>query len=257
MIICSFLILFALFIVFHFRLYLHLFPRHRLIILMYHQIKPTSDDDLTVSLKNIEQQMEYLATQNFKSYFFKELPENKPLRKKSIIITFDDGYQNNYTYLLPILEKYQLKATIFIATKFVEKGYKHHKIMSYDTLKKLPSQNIEIALHTHSHHNIKEISPDAAINDILENMQKLEKHNIPFTKALAYPYGRYYKNLNEKKYFFSLLNNIGIKYATRIGNKNNFYPTAHPYELCRIDIRGNDNLHQFKKKLFWGKLKLF
>jgi hypothetical protein len=55
---------------------------------MYHQIDFTSDDDLVVTLENLEKQFSYLQKKNFISLFFSDLPKNKN-RSKKIIITFE------------------------------------------------------------------------------------------------------------------------------------------------------------------------
>lgn len=248
------LLVLATFVVLYFRLYLFAFPQNRLVILMYHQVEPETHEDLTVSLQSLEQQFSYLSKEKYTSKFFSEL--DTPT-KKNIIITFDDGYRNNFDYLPPLLEKYNLKATIFIPTAFIEKGYKDFKMMTFEEIRKLDQKYFEIALHSHSHENLKHVSADFAEKDLKRNMEILEAQNIKYSRVLAYPYGKYPVKKSEKTNFFSILKEIGIDFAVRIGNKINYFPTWHPYELCRIDIKGKDSLIKFKLKLIFGRLKLF
>ncbi|NIF07913.1 polysaccharide deacetylase family protein [Chryseobacterium sp. Tr-659] len=247
------LIVLMVFIVVYFRLYLFVFPGNRLVILMYHQVEKESHEDLTVSLHNLEQQFSYLS-QKYTSYFFSELHLTS---KKNIIITFDDGYKNNFEFLPPLLKKYNLKATIFIPTGFIEKGYKNYPMMTFDEIRNLDKNHFEIALHSHSHENLKNVSVDFLEKDLKKNMEILDAENIEYSRVLAYPYGKYPQKEIEKSAFFSILKKIGIEFAVRIGNKVNYYPTQHPYELCRIDIKGKDSLIKFKLKLIFGRLKLF
>jgi peptidoglycan/xylan/chitin deacetylase (PgdA/CDA1 family) len=242
------------FIVIYFRLYLFLFPKNRLVILMYHQIEKETHEDLTVSLRNIEKQFEYLNRKKYTSKFFSELPF---LSKKNIIITFDDGYKNNYDYLPSLLKKHHLKATIFIPTQFIQGGYKDYKMMTFEELRNLDKDYFEIALHSHSHQNFRNISAADAENDLKTNMKILEYEGIGYSKVLAYPYGKYPKKNPDKAFLFSTLKKSGITYAVRIGNKVNYFPSKKPYELCRIDIKGTDSLIHFKLKLIFGRLKLF
>lgn len=244
----------SLFMIIYFRLYLYLFPKKRLIILMYHQIAEESHEDLTVSVTNLEKQFKYLSKTKYHSKFFSEL--NIPCRR-SIIITFDDGYKNNEMYLPYLLEKYKLKATLFIATEFIQKGYKNNEMMTFEEIRNLNRNHFEIALHSHSHENFRNISADFIGNDLQKNMQILDDENIQYSKVLAYPYGKYPKKDPEKKDVFSVLQHLGIQYAVRIGNKINYFPTRKPYELCRIDIKGKDTLIHFKLKLIFGRLKMF
>lgn len=246
------LILLGLFL--YFRLYLYLFPRNRLTILMYHKVEEISNDDLTVSLKNISKQFEYLQQKGYRSKFFKEI---KVLERRSIIITFDDGYKNNFIYLPQLLEKYNLKASLFITTKFIEENPSKYEMMTFHEMRSLDQKYFEIGLHSHAHDNFQNSSIDFIENDLKENMKVLEQELIPFSKVLAYPYGRYPDKNPTKKDFFSLLRLLGIEFAARVGNKINYFPTSSPYELCRIDVKGSDTLLKFKLKLILGKLKLF
>lgn len=248
------LFLLIIFIIVYFRLYLFVFPKNRLTILMYHQVKKETDEDLTVSLENLEKQFQYLRKKNYKSKFFSEL---NTLGKKSIILTFDDGYKNNFDYLPSLLKKYGLKATIFIPTKFIQEGYENSEMMSFEDIRNLDKTYFEIALHSHNHQNFRNIPVDFLENDLKTNMQILDRENIGYSKVLAYPYGKYPKENVEKMKVFSVLKNLGIEFAVRIGNKVNYFPTQKPYELCRIDIKGKDSIIKFKLKLIFGRLKLF
>lgn len=243
-----------LFFILYFRMYLFLFPKNRLVILMYHQIEKESREDLTVSLKNIEEQFKYLSTKKYTSKFFSDIHTLTP---KSIIITFDDGYKNNYTYLPELLKKYNLKATIFIPTEFIWAGYKDNEMMTFKDIRNLDKNYFEIALHSHSHQNFRNSTADFIAHDLKENMQILDREGITYSKVLAYPYGKYTKGNPEKSVIFSVFKKLGITYAVRIGNKVNYFPSQSPYELCRIDIKGKDSLIHFKLKLIFGRLKLF
>ncbi|MDQ1855896.1 polysaccharide deacetylase family protein [Chryseobacterium sp. WLY505] len=247
-------LLLAVFIVVYFRLYLFAVPYNRLVILMYHQVEKESHEDLTVSLKNLEQQLSYLSSKKYTSYFFSELTLSA---KRNVIITFDDGYRNNLEYLPSLLEKYHLKATIFIPTGFIEKGYNNYPMMTFDEIRSLDQKYFEIALHSHAHENVRNVSLDFIEKDLKKNMEILDAHNIRYSKVLAYPYGKYPQKKHDKLAFFSVLEKIGIDFAVRIGNKVNYYPTQRRYELCRIDIKGKDSLIKFKLKLIFGRLKLF
>ncbi|WP_288377367.1 polysaccharide deacetylase family protein [uncultured Chryseobacterium sp.] len=244
----------AVFIVIYFRLYLLAFPHNRLVILMYHQIEKESHEDLTVSLQNLEQQFSYLSRKKYTCQFFSELTAST---KKNIIITFDDGYRNNLEYLPSLLKKYNLKATIFIPTGFIQDGYKNYQMMTFDDIRTLDKDYFEIALHTHSHENLKNRTLDLIEKDLEKNMNILDAQNIAYSKVLAYPFGKYPNKEEEKNAFFSVLKKIGIDFAVRIGNRVNYYPTGHPYELCRVDIKGKDSIIKFKLKLIFGRLKLF
>lgn len=248
------LTLLFIFFIYYFRLFLFLFPKNRLTILMYHQIEKETQDDLTVNLENLEKQFKYFSDKKYDSKFFSEINRSQ---KKSIIITFDDGYKNNFDHLPSLLEKYHLKATLFISTKFIQEGYEDYEIMTFDHIKNLDKKYFEIGLHSHAHENFKNMTTSSIENDLKENMLILDQHNINYSKVLAYPYGKYPKTNPTKENLFKIFKNLGIDFAVRIGNNINYFPTKKPYELCRIDIKGSDSLIKFKAKLILGKIKLF
>ncbi|MCX8525788.1 polysaccharide deacetylase family protein [Chryseobacterium formosus] len=228
-------------------------------ILMYHQVLPQSiapKNDLIVTVENLDEQLNFIKN-NYKTIFFKDLEKEKSTENK-IILTFDDGYYNNLQYLLPLLEKHQLKATIFIPTEYIQKNENNGEkvYMNFDEIKSLNPDLIEIALHSHSHRNFSQLSIEEAEIDLLKNIEILEQNKINFTKVLAYPYGKFPKEKQKKKAFFTLLERIGITSAMRIGNNVDFYPYKNKFEVNRIDIKYGDSLKAFKWKLKFGKTKL-
>lgn len=224
-------------------------------ILMYHLVLPQSiayKNDLIVTVENLEEQLIYIKN-NFKTVFFKDLESSKSVENK-IILTFDDGYYNNLQYLIPLLEKYQLKATIFIPTEFIQNNLNGEErvYMNFDEIKSLNPNLVEIALHSHSHKNFSQMTLSEAEADLLKNIEILEQNEINFTKVLAYPYGKFPK----EKEFFKMLDKIGIESAMRIGNNVASYPFKKRFEVNRIDIKYGDSLKAFKWKLKFGKTKL-
>lgn len=228
-------------------------------ILMYHQVLPQSiayKNDLIVTVENLDKQLTYIKN-NFKTVFFKDLEDSRSVENK-IILTFDDGYYNNLLYLIPLLEKHQLKATIFIPTEFIQNNMNgSEKIyMNFDEIKSLNPNLVEIALHSHSHKNFSQMTLSEAEADLLKNIEILEQNEINFTKVLAYPYGKFPKEKKRKKEFFKMLDKIGIISAMRIGNNVTSYPFKKIFEVNRIDIKYGDSLKTFKWKLKFGKTKL-
>lgn len=228
-------------------------------ILMYHQImteKDRIDNDLIISAEKLDEQLKYIK-QNFETVFFSDLAEKKDTKNK-LIITFDDGYYNNLVYLIPLLIKYELKATICIPTELIEKDLENipGTFMSFDEIKSLPPENVEIALHSHSHSNYAEMSIEDAEEDMRKNIETLEKHQIKFTNILVYPYGKFPKKGIQKKRFFELFEKLNISAGLRIGNNLSSFPWKNKFEVKRINIKGSDSFTTFKRKLRFGKIKL-
>src|SRR4051812_46532559 len=112
----------------------------RLPILMYHNICLSNNESnkLTISIENLEKQLEYLKENNYKTFHFSELENLQTIPKKSIILTFDDVTENQLLYAVPLLEKFDFKASFFIPFSYIGKtdlwNEGSEKIMSIEQL---------------------------------------------------------------------------------------------------------------------------
>src|SRR5690554_8107731 len=92
----------------------------RLPILMYHHVALHDSKDLTISAEKLEAQFSYLAQKEFRTFHFRDLDKwDLSGSKRNIVITFDDAYTSQLQYAVPLLKKYNLKATFFVPLKFV------------------------------------------------------------------------------------------------------------------------------------------
>ena len=121
-------------------------------VLMYHAV---SDDlwgywDLFVSPETMEQELLYLQENGYETIWFEDLSHVEDF-EKPVILTFDDGYDDNYTELYPILQKYQAKATIFVIPRDLGKA---HKMTAAQIQELAQSGLVSIQSHTWSHGNL-------------------------------------------------------------------------------------------------------
>ncbi|MEO6174490.1 MAG: polysaccharide deacetylase family protein [Flavobacterium circumlabens] len=234
-------------------------------ILMYHNISETESNKLTVPLQKLEQQFQYLKNNNFQTFHFKELEKMKAIPKKSIVITFDDVTENQLIYAVPLLEKYNLKASFFIPFFYIGKtdlwinssGIFKNKIMTIEQLKGLDSDRIELGYHSYEHKKYSSLSTLEIESDFLKCEEVIASNNLKVYPVLAYPHGNYPRKGNENAHFKQILAKNNIKFGLRIGNRPNSFPFKDHYEIKRIDIKGQDNLVTFRLKIKLGKLGLF
>ena len=233
-------------------------------VLMYHKIDLTVRDMLTVSMAQFESHLKYLQEFGYQSITTKELLdfwENKTiLPKNPVLITFDDGYVNNLELAYPLLQKYNMTATIFLPTFYLGGTSSWYEggadLMNYEQLKSMNSKVIEFGLHSHKHPNFKHLALEQMREELLTNQQILTQNSINYTPTLAYPYGGRPKKKEVSKAMKTMFAEIGIKAAFRIGNKINSLNPKDVFELKRIDIQGNDSFWVFKTKLKKGRVKL-
>lgn len=233
---------------------------------MYHAVSKSSGDSkgLTISVEKLEEQWAYLVENGYKTYHFSELEtfaKNGNLPKKAVIITFDDVYVNQLENAYPLLQKYNLKATFFIPFDYVGGldvwNTQNETIMSVKDLKSLDSDMVELGVHSFHHGNYASMSIEEVQTDLEKCKAFIDTHDLNVHNILAYPYGKYPKKNPEKSQFFKCLNEQGIGYGLRIGNRINAFPFKNNYEIQRIDMKGEDSLSKFKLKLKFGKRMLF
>jgi peptidoglycan/xylan/chitin deacetylase (PgdA/CDA1 family) len=90
---------------------------------MYHHVNRSQEDSISINPENFEAQIKYLAESGYKSLHLDEYfhyLKKWSIPEKLILITFDDGYGDNFMHAYPILKKYSMKATIFPVTAFVK-----------------------------------------------------------------------------------------------------------------------------------------
>lgn len=231
----------------------------RLPILMYHNVtaNPEKSIGLTISAEKLEKQFQYLVAKGFNTYHFSEWNELINRSGKSVIITFDDVTLNQLEYAVPLLEKYNLKATFFIPFAYVGKTDEWNKgaepIMNVEQLKDL-SKNIELGYHSFYHRAYAKMTSAEITEDFDKCKAFCKENKLEVSPVLAYPYGSFPKKEPLKTPFFQQMKEEGILFALRIGNKINTIPTLNRYELNRIDVKGEESLFLFKFKLRFGKL---
>lgn len=234
-------------------------------VLMYHKIDTVFKDMLTVSVDNFEQHIKYLKVSNYQAITSQELVDfiekKQALPPNPVLITFDDGYVSNLELAYPILQKYGMKATIFLPTAYLGGMSSWYEdgamLMTCEQLKSLDAQTITFGLHSHNHPSFKNLSLAEMQTELETNKHLLTQNGIAFSPVLAYPYGGRPKQKALADAMKKMFQEIGIKAAFRIGNKVNSTDIKDQYELKRIDIQGNDSFWAFKTKLKKGRVKLF
>ena len=161
----------------------------KVLVLNYHMVNPMVIS-LAIDPTDFDWQMKYLVDHGYHTISPDELYaflEGKgTLPDRPVLITFDDGYVDNYTNAYPILKKYNLKATIFIVTGFVSerKGY-----LTWDQLREMEQHGITAQSHTVTHAPLPELSDERIREELVVSKQQAEAelgHPIEF---IAYPTG--------------------------------------------------------------------
>lgn len=159
-------------------------------VLNYHQVNDEKFSPLTMKTSDFRNQMAYLQEQGYHAITMEELygylQNNLPLPSKPVVITFDDGYVDNYTEAMPILKEYGMKATLFmIGDSIGAPGF-----LSAEQLKEMEASHIfEVESHTYSHKDLRKLSSDAVADEFSHSKTLLETTLGHPVQYLAYPCG--------------------------------------------------------------------
>ena len=167
-------------------------------ILVYHSIRPIMATD-PQQLKNysvepaiFEAQLQYLKDHGYTAIsfdaFMDYLLNAVPLPEKPVVLTLDDGWENQYTYAFPLIKKYGMSATFFIFTNAM--GHKH--FLTWEQVKDMADSGMEIGGHTQSHPYLVKISdPKKLVAEIAGGKKIIESHIGREITVFAYPFGQY------------------------------------------------------------------
>jgi peptidoglycan/xylan/chitin deacetylase (PgdA/CDA1 family) len=234
-------------------------------VLMYHRIWPGLRDRITQTPEQLEEQLAYLSAEGYRTLSLGEYLDiakgNKPYTGKAVLLTFDDGYHNNLTYVYPLLQKLGMQATIFAIGETLEGRIEAddplQRKMTGDELRALDPAVIQLAMHGYHHENFKTTPLQELKGAVQKTISAFEAQRIPLYPAIAYPYGGRPKDPSALKAMKEWMRTSGVQAAFRIGNRVSEIPCKDIYEIQRIDIRGTDSQEDFRIKLRKGKLNPF
>jgi peptidoglycan/xylan/chitin deacetylase (PgdA/CDA1 family) len=230
-------------------------------VLMYHKVAKSDTDFLTVSKEQLKIQLNWLKDRyNFITLhqLTNYIKNSEPLPDKPLLITFDDGYLNNYTIAYPIFKALKIPFSIFLVSDFVGKKLMHdnQEQQFLNTTQLIQMQDYATyGYHSQKHINLMDLEPKLWETEVQNCLTSFSNISIPIEPVWAYTYGAYPKRDNAQLSALSaVFKNAGILYAMRIGNRINKHKLKHLYSIQRIDIRGNESFTKFKWKVKFGKL---
>lgn len=184
-------------------------------IIMYHEVKPYKTRKDVITPYEIESDLKYLKANNYTAITMTDLIDyvnsKKELPEKSIILSFDDGYLNNYVYVLPLLEKYDMKIVLSIIgkntddfTRIPDNNLDYSHVTWSQINEMLKTGRVEIQNHTYNLHTITQKRYGCQKNrgEPLESYEKVLTDDIgklqeeitdrtgTMPNTFTYPYGQ-------------------------------------------------------------------
>lgn len=220
-------------------------------ILEYHQVTDAQLDPefevYNVPPDEFAAQLDYLQTEGYTTItlqeFMRAVHGKGTLPAKPIVLTFDDGYSDNYTTMLPILEAHSMTAVVYIITNQI--GQKNY--LTFDELRDMQRRGLEIGSHTADHLPLTTLDETTRLNQIRDSKIFLEWNGLQTIYSLSYPNGAFdgdiEKILRQSEYLTAVTGEAGLNTLN-----------TNPYELYRVHIRKpRFGLTEFKFRLFKAK----
>lgn len=227
-------------------------------VLMYHKVNPYFYDGgkgLRVTPEAFREQMEYLYERGYHTVSLDQLmghwQKKGDLPSKPVVITFDDGYEDNYRFAFPVLKKFGFTATIFLVYDDIggfnvwddKNNVAHHiRLLSWNQIDIMKGEGITFESHTLTHPNLTQITPEAARREITESKRKLEKRLGTEVNFIAYPYGKRNSVIDEAVRTASYRGAV-----TTVMGKN--LASTDPVELKRLRVNGYTSMKEFEQML--------
>jgi len=219
-------------------------------IMMYHHVAdvtlPRAD---TVSPNNFESHLQFLKKHNYNiisfDHYVEQASRGKSFPYKTVVITFDDGYKDNYTQAFPILDKYGFTATFFVAPGDIANDQKNI-YMNFEELKEMIQAGMSVGSHGMTQAYLPKMSQEKQDSEIFASKKKLENIlGIPICH-FAYPIGGFNRSIKKRIY------QAGYKSASTTNRGYDKY-NKDMYEINRIRFSDKDN----SDIILWTKLTGF
>lgn len=240
------------------------FKHYEIPVIMYHRVIASESEKgvhgTYVTAERFREHLAYLKDKGYTTVTFDDLRNNRYKQRfdrgnKWVILTFDDGYEDNYTHALPLLKEFGCKAVIFLMGEATYNSWdadvpegsaqpseRRFALMTPDKVQEMMAAGIEFGAHTLNHPRLAHIPAAEARRQIVQSKQNLESIYGREFKTFAYPYG----DLNEE--IKAMVKEAGFDFAVATDSGDVVFD-HDLYQIRRIAIFPGNSMHTFKRKV--------
>jgi len=223
---------------------------HLVPILCYHNLGEQAKGRLVISAQNFERQMRYLKSEGYRVITLAQFLEwtrlKRQLPRKSVVLTFDDGYRAFRQYAYPVLKDLGFNATLFVYTDYVGAG---RNALSWDDLRALTAEGFDVQAHSKTHADLRRATGESEAEytkrmqaELAEPLRLFQQRLGRPSHILAYPYGRVDDNLIAK------VREYGYEAAFTV-HRQSSPAFVDPLRVHRSQIYSEMTLEEFAKNL--------
>jgi peptidoglycan/xylan/chitin deacetylase (PgdA/CDA1 family) len=180
-----------------------------------------------------------------RTHLLSMLDDSNATPGRTALITFDDGYLSTLHHALPVLQKYECPAIVFVPTDYVggtnafDLGIEpDERICDWNDLRKLEAGGVSVQAHSRSHPHLSRLSPDAVREELTSSKRKLEEQLGISVDLLAYPYGDH----GNPVLTGTFLAELGYLAAFGYGGGVNAMPAQDHFRLNRLAMGPDSDL---------------
>lgn len=224
--------------------------RSGMIVMVYHRVSGNLPCDyLAVNVHNFRRQMGFLYKNNYTIIGIEEMLDiminpNRCLLSavRYALITFDDGFKDNYTNAYPVLKEFGFKAAIFLSAGKIGRDEAY---LSWNEAVEMAQNGITFGSHTLTHPDLRGLSAEEIKRELYESRYIIEQKLRRHVDFFCYPKGYFDERVKQA------VKEAGYKAAFSV-IPGRFRQGDDIYEIKRIGIGNKDNLLRFRLKLCKG-----
>jgi peptidoglycan/xylan/chitin deacetylase (PgdA/CDA1 family) len=228
--------------------------RADILTLCYHAVSPDWPAELSVTPRSLSEQVEYLVERGYRAITFSEAALEE-ISGKAVAITFDDAYASTVELARPILDRFGVRATVFVPTDYIGGGPMswpgidqwvgtEHEAelmpMSWGDARELAEAGWEIGSHTCSHPHLSQVPEQRLDRELRESRQVCERELGRPCRSIAYPYGDFDARV------VAATERAGYEAAATFPSRT---PKPSPLECPRIGVFNHDSMRVFRAKV--------
>ena len=222
-------------------------------VLMYHEIARPAETTsrLAVPPDAFAEQLAYLHGEGFRTVTVAELQAvlaggAGPLPDRTVVLTFDDGYEDFHRRAMPLLDRYGFTATVFVTTGWIQDAgalsapRRPGRMLSWSQIEEAAHAGFEVGAHSRTHPQLDQLAGRLLREELHSSKAQLEDKLGSRVAGLAYPFGYYSAKVRETARV------LDHDYACAVRNVI-MNPGSDPLALPRLTIRKSTPMPVFQQ----------